>query len=86
MKPIVRFRIQRSLYQGDVTSPKTKHSERVVDLPAAIVKKLKEYGEKYPELDEGYIFRQTRGRPIDPDTWFKERFVPTAVRTGLRPG
>ena len=80
-----QIRVRRSLYQGAITSPKTKHSERVVDLPAAIVKKLTTYQEHYAALDRGFIFRQASGNHIDPDTWFKESFVPTAVRAGLRP-
>ena len=80
-----RLRVKRSLFQGTVTRPKTKHSERTVDLPKAIVDRLRAYRETTPPLKKGYIFRTHTGTPMDPDNWYKRVFVPTAERAGLRP-
>ena len=80
-----RLRVRRSLFQGVVTRPKTKHSERTVDLPESIVNRLRAYQETTPPLKKEYIFRTTIGTPLDPDNWYKRIFVPTAERAGLRP-
>ena len=79
------LRIRRSIYQGDVTSPKTTHSERTVDLPTPIVTRLQEYREVYPPLEGDFIFRTATGTPIDPDNWYGRHFVPTVKRAKLRP-
>jgi integrase len=79
------LRIRRSIYQGDITRPKTTHSERVVDVPPRIVTMLNEYKEDYPPLKGDYIFRTDSGAPIDGDNWFGRYFVPTAVKAKLRP-
>ena len=80
-----RLHVKRSLFQGAVTRPKTKHSERTVDLPESIVNRLRAYQETTPPLKKGYIFRTHIGTPMDPDNWYKRVFVPTAERAGLRP-
>ena len=80
-----RLHVKRSLFQGAVTRPKTKHSERTVDLPESIVNRLRAYRETTPPLKKGYIFRTHIGTPMDPDNWYKRVFVPTAERAGLRP-
>lgn len=80
-----QLRVRRSIYQGDITRPKTKHSERTVDLPARIVTLLQDYRKTYPPLDGDFVFRTDTGTPLDPDNWFKRSFVPTAVKAKLRP-
>jgi integrase len=80
-----QLRVRRSIYQGAVTRPKTKNSERAVDLPARIVEILKAYRKSYPPLDGDYVFRTSTGAPIDPDNWYKRSFVPLVARAGLRP-
>jgi chromate transporter len=79
-----RLWVRRSLYQGAVTSPKTVHSERVVDVPQPILDDLAVYREMCPPKDPGYVFRTTTGKPLDPDNWYKRRFLPTLERAGLR--
>ncbi len=80
-----QLRVRRSLFQGDVTRPKTTHSERTVDLPEALVDRLRAYRETSPPLKKGYMFPSQTGSPMDPDNWYKRVFVPTAERAGLRP-
>ena len=80
-----RLHVKRSLFQGTVTRPKTKHSARTVDLPEAIVDRLRAYRETSPPLKKGYMFHTHTGTPMDPDNWYKRVFVPTAERAGLRP-
>jgi integrase len=80
-----QIRVRRSNYQCEITTPKTTHSIRSVDLPAPIVKRLLDYRKVYPPKQGDFIFRNESGTPIDPDNWFSEMFVPTAVKAGLRP-
>lgn len=41
----------------------------------------------YPPIGEGFVFRQEKGPPIDPDAWHRERLVPILKRVNLyRPG
>jgi integrase len=80
-----QIHVRRSNYQCEITAPKTGQSIRRVDLPAPVVKRLLDYRRAYPPKSGNFIFRNESGTPIDPDKWFGEMFVPTAVRAGLRP-
>jgi integrase len=80
-----QLRVRRSIYQGAVTRPKTKHSERTVDVIPHVITVLKEYQKRYTRTDSDYIFHTDIGTPLDPDNWFKRWFVPIAVKAGLRP-
>lgn len=80
-----QLRVRRSIYQGAITRPKTEHSERTVNLPTRIVNLLADYRESYPALEGDFIFWTKSGTPIDPDTWYKRRFIPTVKRAKLRP-
>lgn len=80
-----RLHVRRSIYQGDVTRPKTQNSERVVDVPGRIVEILQRYRDAFPALEGDYVFRTAGGAPLDPDNWFKRSFVPLVKRAGLRP-
>lgn len=79
-----RLWVRRSIYQGAVASPKTAHSERVVDVPQAILDDLAIYREMCPPKGSVYMFRTATGTPLDPDNWHKRRFLPTLERAGLR--
>ena len=79
-----RIHVRRSIYQGAITAPKTEESDRVVDIPQQIVDDLGVYKVMYPPVGEGFIFRTPQGRPLDPDTWHKERMVPILERASLR--
>lgn len=79
-----RLHVRRSIYQGAVTTPKTEDSDRVVDVPRRLLDDLAVYRLMYPELEGGFIFRQESGRPIDPDTWHRERLVPLLKAAKLR--
>ena len=80
-----QLRVRRSIYQGAITRPKTRHSERTVDLPGWIVELLKAHRTSYPALEGDFIFRTDAGTPLDPDNWYKRSFVPLVKRAGLRP-
>lgn len=82
-----RLHVRHSIYQGAITAPKTEDSDRVVDVPQRLLDDLAVYQAMYPPIGEGFMFRQASGRPMDPDRWHRERFVPILKRAGLyRPG
>jgi integrase len=71
-----RIAVRRSIYQGDVTTPKTMHSIRTVDVPSSLLACLSIYRAHYPPLVEGFIFRTETGTAIDPDNWSKRSLAP----------
>jgi integrase len=79
-----QIRVRRSNYQCEITTPKTVHSTRSVDLPLPIVKRLLAYRDNHPPKKGDFVFRNESGTPIDPDNWFSTMFVPTAIRAKLR--
>jgi|SRR5215831_2355057 len=79
-----RLHVQRSIYQGAITTPKTEGSDRAVDVPQRLLDDLAVYRVMHPPIGEGFIFRQANGRPLDPDAWHRERLVPLLERAGLR--
>ena len=79
-----RIHVRRSIYQGAITAPKTEESDRVVDIPQQILDDLGVYKVMYPPVGDGFIFRTPQGRPLDPDTWHRERMVPILERAKLR--
>jgi integrase len=82
-----RLHVRRSIYQGAITTPKTGDSDRVVDVPQVLLDDLAVYRVMYPPIGQGFVFRQHKGQPMDPDTWHRERLVPILKRANLyRPG
>jgi len=82
-----RIHVRRSIYQGAITTPKTEDSDRVVDVPQRLLDDLAVYKVMYPPIGEGFVFRQEKGQPMDPDTWHRERLVSILKRANLyRPG
>jgi integrase len=79
-----RLHVRRSIYQGDVTTPKTADSERVVDVPQRLLDDLAVYKVMHPPIGDGFIFRQASGRPMDPDAWHREHLVPLLKQVKLR--
>ena len=80
-----RLQVRRGFSNGVIARPKTPHSRRTVDLPEALVDRLRAYRETdSPQASKGYIFHTKEGHPLNPDDWYKRVFVPTAERAGLR--
>ena len=79
-----RLRIQRSVYQGEVTTPKTEHSVRVVDVPRLVLDALEGQRVDCPPIAGDYVFRTAEGTPIDPDNWYNREFPAIRQRAKLR--
>lgn len=78
-----RLHVRRSIYQGAITTPKTDDSDRVVDVPQRLLDDLAVYQTMHPPIGGGFVFRQSSGRPMDPDAWHRERLVPMLKRVNL---
>jgi integrase len=79
-----RIWVKRSLYQGKITTPKTESSIRVVDVSQRTLDELAVHREMSPPRHGGFILHTLKGTPIDPDSWYKRRFLPILQRAGLR--
>lgn len=76
--------VRRSIYHGHLTTPKTEHSLRTVDVPHAVLADLQLYRVMYPPKPGEFIFRTETGSPLEPDNWTKRRFLPLLEEAGLR--
>src|SRR5262249_17654625 len=79
-----QIHVRRSIYQGAITTPKTEDSDRVVDVPQRVLDELEIYRTMYPSIGAGFIFRNEQGKPLDSDTWHRERLVPILKAAKLR--
>ena len=78
-----RLHVRRGYYRGRTTSPKTKSSVRVIDVPQPVLDDLNVYRAMYPPLGGDLIFRTASGTPLCPDNWTDRCFLPTLKRAGL---
>jgi integrase len=76
-----RVWIRRAVSAGEVTTPKTKHSIRMVDLPGAVLTQLAAYRGNAAATD--YVFPSEAETPLDPDNLSKRIFAPLVQRAKL---
>jgi hypothetical protein len=79
-----RPHIRRSLYQGDVTRPKTANSERVVDVLQSVRAALTTHLTAQPAMAGDFVFHTASGTPKDPDNFYKRVFADIRKRAQLR--
>jgi integrase len=79
-----RFHVRHNLDLGKLTTPKTKHSVRRVEVPQGLIDLLEEYKESHPPKKAGGFIFHTDGRPIDGDNFYKRTYVPLLIKAGLR--
>ena len=69
---------------GKVSTPKTKGSIRMVDIPEALIANLKAYRRTCQDAAAtDYLFRSAEVTAMDPDTLAKRIFVPLVQRAKL---
>jgi integrase len=79
-----RIWIRRAISGGKISTPKTKSSIRMVDVPAAVLTALKSYRRTCQDAKgKDYLFRTSAGTPIDPDNLSKRLFAAVAQRAKL---
>ncbi len=78
-----RLWVRRSLYKGEVTTPKTANSERTVDVPRLVLDALARHREACPPVEGDFVFRTSTGAPIDPNSWYGRTFCEIRKRAAL---
>ncbi|MEE9555171.1 MAG: site-specific integrase [candidate division Zixibacteria bacterium] len=76
--------VQRSLYKGQFTTPKSKGSHRKIVMTPALQYVLAQYRENSGTNETGLVFTSTVGTALDPDNIIKRQFHPALERAGLR--
>jgi integrase len=66
------------------TPPKSKHSERAIDIGPALRKELLEYKLKTGR-SKGLVFVTSAGTPFDPKNFFSRYFIPAVETAGIGP-
>ena len=79
-----RIWIRRAISGGKVSTPKTKGSVRMIDVPGALLTNLKAYRRTCQDArDTDFLFRSAEGTQLDPDNLSKRIFVPLVQRAKL---
>lgn len=79
-----RLHIRRAIVCGQVTTPKSRAGERMIDIPQCLVDELMIYSALYPPIGLGWIFRTEKGGFLDPHNWYSRNFIPICQRAGLQ--
>jgi integrase len=76
------IRVERTLYNGECSAPKTPSSRRTLTLPTRALEALVRL---YPSASngEGYLFATGSGRPLDVSNFYKWSWKPALRRAGL---
>lgn len=76
--------VQRTFNHGRFFAPKSKASNRSVDLGPTVIKQLKEWKIMCPANDMDLVFPNRVGKPIDARNLFQRDFEAALRRAGLR--
>lgn len=77
------LRVERRIYEGRVSDPKTRSSVRELPLPAAILERLS--GLRQSRCD-GWVFQSRDGTPVNPGNALKRYIRPVVKALGLSIG
>jgi len=76
------IRIERTLYNGQCSAPKTQSSRRVLTLPQMAIEALVRLCE-FNDNQSGYLFATSSGKPVDVSNFYKWTWKPALRRAGL---
>lgn len=76
--------VRRSLWQGQLTTPKSKNSVRAIAMSPKLKEVLFAYQVEAPASSLDLVFCNEVGRPLDPSSLIKRQFLPALRRAGLR--
>ncbi len=79
-----QIHVKRSLWKGQIVSPKTRASVRKVDMSPYLANELRQHKFKYLIGDSGFVFSNPEGKPLDPDSLVKRQFHPALKRAGAK--
>lgn len=78
-----KIKVSKSLFKGQINSPKTSNSVRTVDMSNELIKVLKEWKLKCPHSENELIFPNQEGNYLDADNMVKRRFIPVLKKAGV---
>jgi integrase len=79
-----QIHVRRSLWKGQIVSPKTKSSVRRVDTTPTLAQELRRHKLSCSIEDSGFVFCNSEGKPLDPDSLVKRQFLPALKRAGVK--
>jgi integrase len=74
--------VRRSCYRGKMNAVKSKAGNRVIPLPDPLLEILRAHQERTGNAT-GLVFRNRMGRPVDMDSWRRQRLAPLLKRLGI---
>jgi integrase len=77
-----QLRVEQACYRGQMGSPKTPNSRRVLPLPGALIEALKARASKLDGTPEGLLFQTRSGRPFNPSNLFQSHLKPAGREIG----
>ena len=80
-----RIRVRRAVWRGTISTPKSKLSERTVDVPQRVLDVLAAHRATCPPMGPGFVFRTPTGQPMGPDAWYAGTFCKIRKSAGLPP-
>jgi len=75
--------VRKSLYKGQLITPKTKTSIRCIDIPEKLARVLKEWKLACPKGELNLVFPSSTGGFMDADNMIKRRFNPVLRKAGI---
>ena len=79
-----QIHVKRSLWNGQVVSPKTKSSVRRVDMTPTLAQELRRHKFSHSIEDSGFVFCNAEGKPLSPDSIVRRQFLPALERAGVK--
>lgn len=79
-----RIHVRRSLWKGQFQTPKSKCSNRNIDIPDMLIHELKRWKLACPVNEDDLVFPSSEGRPSQHDNVVKRHFNPALRKAGLR--
>ena len=79
-----RIHVRRSLWKGQFQTPKTKNSNRQIDIPNSLIHELKKWKLACPVTEDDLVFPSPAGMPSQHDNVVKRYFSPALRKAGLR--
>jgi len=79
-----QIHVRRSLWNGQIVSPKTKASIRRVDMTPTLAQELRQHKFLFSFEGSDSVFCNAKGKPLNPDSLVRRQFLPALERAGVK--
>lgn len=79
-----RIHVRRSLWKGNFQTPKSKNSNRQIDIPDMLIHELRKWKLASPTNENDLVFPSPAGKQSQHDNAVKRHFNPALRKAGLR--